>query len=374
MFDRWIAIVGQGRGGTSCLYYAIVDALKKQGHSVLATYERYGRDMFAGFARHSRDRWVVAKFLTTQPGWDPSLVKGIPRRLQITRDPRDTAVSVMLFSAVALAKQPPGKRSDTLKEWVEMLQRKEQDPHSVDLCDLYEFILKALVKDARAMWDMRWQVPIAVFDTIEPYHVRLEALVEDPTVVSDYLGFDIHLAPPPEGKQHVLRSGRSTWANWFTPRDVAYFRPVMQPFMKKFGYADDWVLAEDPRVDPLESSQYVQNAYQRIIDRREALEDPARRIVVRRYRADHGRVTDALRVARILIKEGHDLAEARERAVFAASGGHRKAQALAERIFRQGIGGDVDLAEAEYWRKESGQPGGMGTWLRSRLQLQRRNK
>ena len=156
MLDRWIAIVGQGRGGTSPLYYAIVDALRQQGQAVLATYERYNRDIFTGFAHHSRGRWVVAKFLTNHIGWDPSLVQDVPRRLQITRDPRDSVVSVMLFSAAHLARRPPEQRTDSLQEWLGMLQRKEQGPRSVHLCDLYEFILKELHKDALALQHKRW--------------------------------------------------------------------------------------------------------------------------------------------------------------------------------------------------------------------------
>lgn len=367
MLDRWISIVGQGRGGTSPLYYAVVDALRSQDHPVLATYEHYNRKMFAAFARHGRDRWVVSKFLTNHCDWDPALVKDVPRRLQITRDPREAAVSVMLFSAVHLARRPQKKRRGILKEWLSMLQRKEQDPHSVAFCDLYEYILTELNKDPRIVSDKRWQAPIGIFDVIKPFHVRLEELVDDAAVVSDYLGFDLQLAPPPDNKQHVFRASRSSWKDWFTARDVAYFRPLMQPFMEKFGYADDWDLAEAPRINPSDSSQYVENTYQRIIERRQAIKDPARCLAVRRYRADHGKVTDAYCVARTLVREEHDLPEARERAVFAASGGHQKAQVLAAQIFRQGIGGNVDKIEADYWRKVSGQPGGVRGWLHSRF-------
>ena len=354
MHDRWITVVGQGRGGTSPLWYAIVDAVDRRGDSRLATYEVYRHSRFRAYDKHARDQWVIAKFLTNHPRFDTSLVEPFGHRFQITRDPRDSAVSVLLFSSTHLARRQQERVDPLAAEWIALLEKKEADPASVSVLQLYRKVFRILRRDIENVWAKRFEEPIEIAAQIGAHHVRLEDLWSGAaTAVSEQLGLDVQLAEPPEQKQHVLRSGESSWRRWFTPRDVKYFRPLMLPFMERFGYDDDWELDPAPVISAEESSAYVRRTIEnvRALTADVAAKDAPTEIL--RYRADHGSADSAYDLARRLVAQGTDLAEARERAVYAASARVRRAQRLAARMFHDGIGGPVDRAEAAYWRAAS---------------------
>jgi hypothetical protein len=82
----------------------------------------------------------------------------------------------------------------------------------------------------------------------------------------------------PAPHDHVTRSKRhGQWRHWFTPEDVASFRPLMEPYLRQYGYSTDWTLAPDPVIRPDEASEYVVRPV-RLGRRRRSL---PRRILVR---------------------------------------------------------------------------------------------
>ena len=350
--QRWIAIVGQGRGGTSTLYYAAIDALHDAGHRTLRTYEKYHPKMFESFGQHHRERWVVAKFLTNHPTFSEDLLRRFGRRIQVVRDPRDNLVSVMLFSAAHLARRDDGGQH--VGKLVALLERKERDPAAVSLTSLLEVALvDGLERDMAEFLERRYTYPMVLQERTGMTVVRLEDLIAGRTdAAEDVIGAPVALQPPPRAKAHVLRSGRPSWARWFLPEDVAALRPALQPFMNRFGYGDDWSLDPDPQVDPAESSQYVRRTFDAIAARvAHAAEDPPLELL--RYRGGDGCHDSAYRAALRLLEVGEHLPEARELALFAASAGHRRAMELSGQLFADGVGGPVNRAEARYWRAQA---------------------
>ncbi len=362
--ERWIAVVGQGRGGTSPLYYATVDALHAAGHKTLRTYEKYRRGMFRNIAQRDRDRWVVAKFLSNHPPFGEDLLERFGRRIQIARDPRDSLVSVMLFTGAHLARRSTGRRR--VQKLIDMLEAKEHDPSSVTLTALLDVALaEGLQRDMPAFLERRYRQPIALHERTGMTVVRLEDLVAGRTAAAEaVVGVPLELRRPPAAKAHVLRSGTPSWSRWFLAEDVERLRPVLLPFMEHFGYADDWTLDPHPRIDPKESSSYVRSTHDAIAQREAHGADPPLDLL--RYRGSDGCPKAAYRAAVRLAEAGHDLAEARDLAVFAASTGRREAMRLAARMLADGTGGPVDLDEARYWRAEG------STWNYARRRLRRR--
>ncbi len=56
--------------------------------------------------------------------------------------------------------------------------------------------------------------------------------------------------------------GYGDWKNWFTAEDVAFFRPLLDDYVRLAGLPDDWELAATPTVPPEFASAYVR----RIVD------------------------------------------------------------------------------------------------------------
>jgi hypothetical protein len=82
--------------------------------------------------------------------------------------------------------------------------------------------------------------------------------------INRYLGFELKPraeVPKGSGKDKVVRKkGFGDWRHWFTPEDIALFKPAYLPYMEAAHYdCDDWALADLPQIDPRFSSRYIRN-------------------------------------------------------------------------------------------------------------------
>jgi hypothetical protein len=350
---KWVTVLGQGRGGTTVLQYAITGALREAGIEHLAVYERYSRDMFDAFRHHARHRWVAAKFLANHRprrfGLD--LLEPFDLRFQVVRDPRDVAVSVLLFGATHMAKRTRESLPREFERWARMLEAKERDPRAVSMVELYEECHKILRRSSEWVWKERFEATVDIYDQIDADLVRLEDLLAGRhTVVSERLGLPLALRQPSKEKRYVLRSGESTWRHWFTPEDVDYFRPRMRRYMERFGYEDDWELAAEPVIAPEEASLYARRTLEEMRTQWQQLRSGDVPSELLRARASHGNPGSALKLATRLVREEGDPEEIRELSVLAACAGLPRGMKLATKVFAKGIGGPVDRDEARYWK------------------------
>ena len=59
-------------------------------------------------------------------------------------------------------------------------------------------------------------------------------------------------------RPEIKRSGKfGEWKNWFTPEDVAFFKPRMEKFMGRYGYLLDWNLPDDQKINSITSIDYI---------------------------------------------------------------------------------------------------------------------
>jgi hypothetical protein len=76
-------------------------------------------------------------------------------------------------------------------------------------------------------------------------------------------------AKVPKQFQRVIRSKtHSFWNHWFTQKDVDNYMGLFQPFLEQYSYKNDWVLAEEKKIDPEHCSCYVR----KIINERRQLD------------------------------------------------------------------------------------------------------
>ena len=278
-----IAIYGQYKTGTTACFLRIKNSL-----------EDTPRELFEEplFTPHPDDhlRPVVAKVIIPP---DPNLyalkVSGanpsdnlmqkaeagiksfgcFDKHILLLRDPRDRIVSGTLF--LPQEREQIFEDVTSLKEVLDILHRKEQNPLSVSMLE----ILCTILQDSCDSVRQRITILIErhhtfIFDFEQSLQKHVKWKYEDMIAckaahVEKYLGFKLSGGINSEVKYgHVKRAGMAgDWRHWFTEADVDFFRPLMDSYLEKFAYDRSWKLHHKPRINPEHASQYVLRTVQR---------------------------------------------------------------------------------------------------------------
>jgi len=188
------------------------------------------------------------------------------RIVKMIRDPRDQAISLLLYQFFGLARS--GRASDKqLQELIEIVQAKERSPSSLsftafcaELNRLFEW------SDFTSIWLMResgrvanrayWEYLHA--EGGEGYLARYEEFVRgELRELESYLG--LKLSPNRDVGEFSRTRRSASWGNWrefFTAEDVAVLRPVIGATIKEMGYPD-WELKPVERLNPKHFSGYL---------------------------------------------------------------------------------------------------------------------
>ena len=189
------------------------------------------------------------------------------RKIWMARDPRDAAVSRMLYR---WHKGHKGSKKQ-YEAHLELVLKKEKDPASISFAELCRY-------SGRNAW------PRSIEDVVDQERVRYDRMhafvkelgddwflfkYEDMISgnfesLNEYLGFAVKAdgeVPASTGKAKVVRKKASgDWRQWFTEQDVELFKPAYKNYMELIGYdLNDWVLEENPVIEPEYSSAYMQN-------------------------------------------------------------------------------------------------------------------
>jgi hypothetical protein len=187
------------------------------------------------------------------------------RKIWIARDPRDIAVSDLLFRWFrGHKKNPRGYRA-----FISLLSRKESDPGSVAFHELFRHfghILEPLTNEQLVERERRSYLSVSSFVAgfdddwfMFKYEDMIAGLYSD---LNRFLGFDVALdASVLEVQEQVVRRRASgDWRDWFTTEDVEMFKPVYDPYLRQVGYdPEDWCLNPNQEIDPHYSSEYVKS-------------------------------------------------------------------------------------------------------------------
>ncbi len=362
-----ILILGSGKTGTTGLYNSIKDAVRDTGDWYFL-FEPTQPTPFRALDQYASERPILTKVLIDKAaacGLEP---ESFDRRILVVRDPRDIVVSRLLFMPlIRKAVRKVGK--DELDRFLDAIRKKEADPSSWSVRDLYQLAGDIGLGSAGFGSFNRGLKDIVDIDTSESYFVnRYEDFVDgrlEP--LSDYLGVEVVNREAGEGSwlSHITRSkGYGDWRHWFLPADVEYFRPMFRQFMGHFGYTD-WDLADTQSLDPDAGSAHIE---------RKLAERAAQ--VKARYgtpkwtvksvtndsdvhalvdMADDGDPVSAQRLA-LLYQAGHlvhrDAAQARRWARHGAIRGHQPSMLLLADLLGD-AGSDADSTDesAGFWRK-----------------------
>ena len=258
-----VLILGTGKTGTTVMVYKVAGGLpncyafsggrpgKHVGNYQNAVYkhtyeERKGKS-FELFQKH------LAK-------------EHYDRKIWMARDPRDAAVSRMLYrwhkGVLGVKRQ--------YETHVDLVLKKEKDPRSIpffEICRYSGFGSWPLTKDQVVEEEAhRYQQMVKFVKSLgdDWFLFTFEDMVADKVdALNSYLGFEVQsdaTVPSASGKAKVIRK-RTTgdWRHWFTEEDVELFKPAFLPYMELIGYdTADWAVSPDPVIEPEFSSQYMQ--------------------------------------------------------------------------------------------------------------------
>jgi hypothetical protein len=187
------------------------------------------------------------------------------RKIWMARDPRDAAVSRMLYRW----HRGYGGCKEQFDKHLELVLKKEQDPRSIPFSEICRYsghdgprtVAAVLDEERRRYEQMSAFVKRLGSDWIL---FTFEDMVEKKfDVLNQYLGFEVQAdanVPSASGKAKVIRKKDSgDWRHWFTQEDVELFKPAFLPYMELIGYdCSDWTPDPNPVIEPEFSSVYMQ--------------------------------------------------------------------------------------------------------------------
>jgi len=189
------------------------------------------------------------------------------RKIWMARDPRDAAVSRMLYR---WHKGFKGKIRQ-YQAHLDLVLRKEKNPPDIPFVEICRYTGHNGWPQTRAQVveeeHHRYQQMNAFVKTLgsDWFLFTFEDMVANKfEALNDYLEFDVQAdanVPSASGKAKVIRKkATGDWRHWFTEEDIKLYKPAYMPYMELIGYdCQDWTLDPHPLIESEFSSVYMQS-------------------------------------------------------------------------------------------------------------------
>jgi hypothetical protein len=259
-----IFILGTGKSGTTALVYKVAGGLPNCHAFSGGRPGKYLGDYENAVYKHTYEE---SKGKSFELYLNHFKEEHYDRKIWIARDPRDVAVSRMLYR---WQRGNKGQKEQYFAH-LNLILKKENDPISVSFCEIYRY----------ARYN-NWPLSIAeVFEEEQLRYQRMHEFVKclvngwcfftyenmvakNFETLNDYLGFSVQAdaeVPQSTGKAKVIRKkSAGDWRHWFTEEDISLLKPAYTDYMALIGYdCDDWNLVENPVIEPEYSSDYMKN-------------------------------------------------------------------------------------------------------------------
>ena len=272
-----IFILGRGKSGTTALLFKVAAGLSNCQAFSGGHPGKYAGEFENSVYKHT---YSERKGKTFEVYEQHISDEKYDRKIWMARDPRDVAVSRMLFR---WHKGPKG-RWKQYRTHLALVQKKELDPKSIPFHILCQYIghgnwpmtTREVIEDERLRHQRMSEFVNRLGDDwfIFKYEDMILGNFDD---LNNYLGFAIKNdaeVPKSTKKAKVARKKAfGDWRNWFIEEDVEIFKPAYLPYMEAIGYdCSDWVVSPAPTIEPQYSSMYIK----RLV--RENTSNPLRRL------------------------------------------------------------------------------------------------
>ncbi len=259
-----IFILGTGKSGTTALVYKVAGGLPNCHAFSGGQPGKYIGDYENAVYKHTYEE---SKGKSFELYLNHLKEEHYDRKIWIARDPRDVAVSRMLYR---WQKGNKGQKDQYLAH-LNLVLKKENDPRSVSFSEIYRYArfnqwplsLDAVFEEEQVRYQ-RMHDFVKCLDEDWFFFTYEDMVAKNFAGLNAYLGFNVldeAEVPQSTGKAKVIRK-KSTgdWRHWFLEEDISLLKPAYTPYMKLIGYnRDDWHLAENPVIEPQYSSVYMKN-------------------------------------------------------------------------------------------------------------------
>jgi hypothetical protein len=265
-----ILIAGLAKTGTTALFFKISNSLAVSPEIAAKTTLLFEPTTYSG----SQNNRVLSKIIIAPNSpftlWGENRVSrwvdfqcfnDFSKKILLIRDPRDRLISGLLYSSQGLEFRSNPK---AVESFISLLQKKEQNPRAVSVLEL----VQARINSQNLTLE-EWKNTLCAslnfflnFRLTHPdyFNLKYEDFVDGKTAdLEAFLGFPlIGAAEVQKSYDRVVRTkAYGDWKKWFTEEDIAFFKPLFQPFMRKFGYEDSWDLPEHQVIVPQHGSDYI---------------------------------------------------------------------------------------------------------------------
>lgn len=259
-----VMILGTGKSGTTAMVYKVAGGLPNCQAFSGGKPGKYVAEYENAVYKHTYEERKGKSFELYREHLSK---EHYDRKIWMARDPRDTAVSRILYR---WHKGTVGQKKQ-FQAYFDLILKKENDPRSIPFFEICRYadhgkwpMSAEKVKQDELLRYQRMTEFVKSLGTdwfIFKYEDMVSGRLEE---IDRYLGFNLkHEAEVPKGtgKDKVIRKKAfGDWRHWFTEEDVALLKPAYTPYMEAIGYdLDDWALAPDPEIEPQFSSVYVTN-------------------------------------------------------------------------------------------------------------------
>jgi hypothetical protein len=257
-----IFILGTGKSGTTALLYKVAGGLPDCHAFSGGRPGKYVGDYDNAIYKHTYDERKGKNFELYSEHLEK---EHYDRKIWMARDPRDAAVSRMLYrwhrGYLGHKKQ--------FKAHLDLVLKKEKNPQSVsfhEIClytgyDVWPRSTDEMIEEERVRNQNMADFLKKISD--DWYIFRYEDMVDKNfDALNNYLGFETETnaeVPSGSGKEKVVRKkAYGDWRHWFTTEDVPLFKPAYTSYMETVGYdCHDWNLRQEPEIEPRFSSDYM---------------------------------------------------------------------------------------------------------------------
>ena len=259
-----VLILGTGKTGTTVMVYKVSGGLPNCHAFSGGRPGKYIGDYENAVYKHTYEERKGKSFEVFRKHLSK---EHYDRKIWMARDPRDAAVSRMLYR---WHKGLEGRKKQ-YEAHLALVLNKEKDPKSIPFYEICRYTgkngwprTKAQVLEEE---QHRYQQMLDFVKSLgsDWFLFRFEDMVANKfEALNKYLEFEVQAdatVPRASGKAKVIRKkAAGDWRHWFTEDDVALFKPAFAPYMAIIGYdLEDWTLSPQPVIEPEYSSVYMQN-------------------------------------------------------------------------------------------------------------------
>jgi hypothetical protein len=259
-----VLILGTGKTGTTVMVYKVSGGLPNCHAFSGGRPGKYTGEYENAVYKHTYEERKGKNFKVFKEHLDK---EHYDRKIWMSRDPRDAAVSRMLYRW----HRGYDGRKQQYENHLELVLKKEKDPSSISFAEICRYTghdgsprsVEAVIEEERRRYQQMSEFVKGLGSDWILYKFE-DMVAQKFDVLNEYLGFEVQAdanVPSSSGRAKVIRKkGTGDWRQWFTEEDMELFKPAFLPYMELIGYdCDDWKPDPNPVIEPEFSSVYLQS-------------------------------------------------------------------------------------------------------------------